>query len=421
MTYSEKVIEAIQSGNLEEVDSNIESAFLYDDEDTLYLLGNTLLQLGFLEETKRVYNYLIDSNPGDDELKIYLAEIEIEDGNELEALELLHAIDETSESYPQALLVQADYYHINGLPEVSIQKLTEAAQILPDEPVILFALGEVYFSTGEYQHAVQYYERLLEEGIDEVAGTIIHSRVGNAYLMLANYEKASEHLNETLTFKEDPEVYYQLGFVYLQQEEYLKAIDSINQAKEMDPSLVSIYILLAEAYEQLKQLNDSLAAIEEGITFNEVNVELYLLAGEYAAKLSEYEKAEAHYQKALELEPENEQVVLKYAQYLNYMGEYEDVLALFEASLESIQFLPEALWILAQANNELDEYDKAREMYQQAYHYLDDQLDFLKEFAFFLREDGQREQLYEVLVKYTSMEPEYDEEIAALLDDFSYE
>src|SRR5699024_12550689 len=126
MTYSEKVIEAIQTGNLDEVDQLIELALGADDEETLYLHGNTLFQLGFLEETKRVYNHLIDINPSDDELKIYLAEIEIEDGNELEALELLHSIDRNSSSYSQSLLVQADYYHLNGLLEVSIQKLEEA-------------------------------------------------------------------------------------------------------------------------------------------------------------------------------------------------------------------------------------------------------------------------------------------------------
>ncbi|HLR92121.1 MAG TPA: hypothetical protein VK048_03595, partial [Atopostipes sp.] len=169
MTHSEKVIEAIQSGRLEEVDELIQQALELDDEETLYLLGNTLFQLGFLVETKRVYNHLIDVNPGDDELKIYLAEIEIEEGNELEALELLHSIDSTSSSYVQSLLVQADYYHLNELPEVSIQKLKEAEELVPEEPVIKFALGEVYFTTAEYQEAANYYEILIEEGIEEVA------------------------------------------------------------------------------------------------------------------------------------------------------------------------------------------------------------------------------------------------------------
>lgn len=417
MTYSEKVIEAIQMGNLNEIDELIQSAFDNDDEETLYLLGNTLFQLGFLEETKRVYNHLIDINPSDDELKIYLAEIEIEDGNELEALELLHSIDRNSSSYSQSLLVQADYYHLNGLPEVSIQKLEEAEELLPEEPVVKFALGEVYFTTAEYQLAANYYELLIEDGVEEVAGTLLSARLGNAELMLGNYEKAIENLNEALSFKDDPEIYYQLGFAYIQKAEIQQAIDALNQAKEIDPSLVSVYILLGEAYEQLNQIENSLKAIEEGIVVNEINIELYLLAAEYAAKLNDNERARKYYQEALEIEPENERIILKYAEFLNYRAEYENVIELFENTSESVQHLPEALWLLATANNEVDEYNKARDFFDQAYNYLDDHLDFLKDYAFFLREDGQREKMQEVLEKYTSMNPEYDDDIASLMDD----
>lgn len=420
MTYSEKVIEAIQTGNLDEVDERIQLALDADDEETLYLLGNTLFQLGFLEETKRVYNHLIDINPSDDELKIYLAEIEIEDGQELEALELLHSIDPTSSSYSQSLLVQADYYHLNGLPEVSIQKLEEAEELLPEEPVVKFALAEVYFTTAEYQLAANYYEILIDDNIEEVAGTLINARLGNAYLMLGNYEKAIENLNEALSYKDDPEVYYQLGFAYIQQEEFQKAIDVLNQAKEIDPSLVSVYILLSEAFEQLNQLENSLQAIEEGMTINEINIELYLLAAEYAAKLDDYPKAESYYQEALKIEPENERIILKYAEFLNYMASYEDILELFAQAPEQIQQLPEAMWILATANNELDEYDKARDLFDQAYSYLEDNLDFLKDYAFFLREDGRRDKMQEVLEKYTIMNPEYDDDIASLMDDYPY-
>lgn len=420
MTNSEKVIQAIQSGNLEQVDEWLQLALDEDDEETLYLLGNSLFQLGFLGETKKVYNHLIDINPQDDELKIYLAEIEIEDGNELEALELLHSIENTSSSYTQSLLVQADYYHLNGLPEVSIQKLKEAEELTPKEPVIKFALAEVYFTTAEYQLAANDYELLIEEGFEEIAGTLINARLGNAYLMLGNYEKAIENLNEALSFKDDPEVYYQLGFVYIQKEEFYQAIDTLKQAKDIDPSLISVYILLGEAYEQLNDLEKSLQTIEEGLTINEINIELYLKAAEYAEKLDDNVKATHFYQEALSIEPENERVILRYAKFLNYLAQYDEVIELFKNSPESVRQLPEASWLLATTNNELDHYNQARDYFNQAYNDLNDDLDFLKDYAFFLREDGQREKMHEILERITNINPEYDEEIASLIDEDLY-
>lgn len=418
MKYSEIVIAEIQNGNLAEAEENLQLALDSDDEDTLYLLGNTLYQLGFLNETKRVYNYLLDINPGDDELKIYLAEIEIEDGKELEALDLLHSIDETSEAYSQSLLVQADYYHLNGLPEVSVQKLQEVEEILPEEPVVKFALAEVYFTIEDYQNAIQYYEDIVEAGEVEIAGTLLSVRLGNAYLMIGQYKEAIDYLNDALSYKDDPEVYYQLGLVYVQQEEYTQALEPLNKAKTLDPSLSSVYILLAEVYEQQNKLEKALEEIEEGINFNEINVEFYFKAADLATKLNDYEKAEIYYERAMEIEPGNDRTILKYAEFQNYLGNYEDVIELFEQAVETTRQLPEALWLLASAKNNLDEYEEARKLFDQAAVYLEDDLDFLKEYAFFLREDGQRDKMRTVVQKYLKLNPEIDAEMAALLEDY---
>ena len=426
MDYSEIVIAEIQNGNLDDVEENLQLALDSDDEDTLYLLGNTLYQLGFLNETQRVYNYLLDLNPGDDELKIYLAEIEIENGNELEALDLLHSIEETSEAYTQSLMVQADYYHLNGLPEVSIQKLKEAEEILPNEPIVKFALAEVYFTTEDYQNAIQYYEQIVTAGEDEVAGTLLSVRLGNAYMMIGQYQEAIDYFNESLTYKDDPEVYYQLGLVYVQQEEYNQAYEPLNKAKTLDPSLSSVYILLADVYEQQSKFEKALEEVEEGINHNEVNIEFYFKAAELAAKLNDFEKAEIYYERAMEIEPGNDRTIIKYAEFQNYMEDYEEVIELLGQSAETTRQLPEALWLMATAKNNMDEYDEARELFEQAAVYLEDDLDFLKEYAFFLREDGQREKMREVAQKYVTMNPDVDAEMTSLLqeyddfDDFSY-
>jgi len=420
MTYSEIVISEIQNGNLDEVEENLQLALGNDDEETLYLLGNTLLQLGFLNETKRVYNHLLDLNPGDDELKIYLAEIEIEDGNELEALDLLQTIDETSAAYSQALMVQADYYHLNNLPEVSIQKLEEAEEIMPNEPVVKFALAEVYYTMADYQNAIQYYETLMAEGHEEISGTLLNERLGNSYLMIGEYQEAINHLNQALTYKDDAQIYYQLGLTYVQLEEYTQAIEPLEEAKTLDPSLDAIYMLLAKAYEQQSKFEEALEEMEEGLTHNDINVDFYFRAAELAAKINNFQKAETYYKEALELEPDNDRVIVNYGEFLNYMDRYDDVLELFEQTTEEIRQLPEALWLLAIANNNVAAYDKARQLFDEAAVYLEDDLDFLKDYALFLREDGQQDKMRAVVTKYSALNPEFDEEMASLLDDDYY-
>src|SRR5699024_11877433 len=75
-------------------------------------------------------------------------------------IELLTSISEDDPAYLQALLQLADLYQSEGLFEVAESKLLEAKNIQPDEPIIDFALGEFFFSTGEYQRAIIHYEKL---------------------------------------------------------------------------------------------------------------------------------------------------------------------------------------------------------------------------------------------------------------------
>ena len=417
MKYSEIVIAEIQNGNLEAAEENLELAINYDDEDTLYLLGNTLYQLGFLIETRKVYNYLLELNPGDDELKIYLAEIDIEDGNELEALDLLHSIEVTSPIYPQSLLVQADYYHLNGLPEVSIQKLKEAEDILPDEPIIMFALAEIYYTTADYQRAIQYYEKITLHGTDEVAGTLLSERLGNAYMLIGEFSDAVDYYKEALTFKETPEIYYHLGLVYVQQSELTKAVEPLEKAKTLDPSLSGAYFLLSEVYEQQNNVEKALEEIEEGISQNELNIDFYFKAAELSTKLNDLEKTSNYYEEAIAVAPDNDLPYIKYGEYLSFMGSYEEVIRLLDQAGETTKQLPEALWLLATAHNNIEEYDKARDLFADASQYLTGDLDFLKEYAFFLREDGQTEKMREIANKYVMLNNETDFEMMALLED----
>lgn len=419
MTYSERVIEAIQSGQLDIVDENIQQALSADGQDTLYLLANTLLQLGFLEEAKKVYNNLLLKNPDDNELKIYLAEIELEDGNEIEALDLLHSIDKQSEEYPQSLLAQADYYYLQNLPEVSIQKLKEALEIIPNEPVIEFALAEVYSTMADHENAIIYYNNILKEDIQEIAGTQINARLGDNYLMIGEYQLAEKHLKISLDVQENPVVQYQLGFVYIKQEKYDLAINMLTNAKDNDPTLEATYLLLADSYEKTNRLEDALAVIQEGISINEINTELYLIAADLSIKLNKYSLTNDFYKKASELDPDNEQIILKYAQYLSYMEEYEEAINLYKET-SITKYSPDSAWLLAVANNEIEEFEKARELFDEAHKYLSDQVLFLKDYILFLREDGQREKMKDLILKYQELNPDLDEEILSLLDDEPY-
>ena len=86
MTYAMQVIDHIQNDELKKAQESLDQALNFDQTDDLYLLADSLFQLGFLDATKQVLNHLLDLDPGDDDLRIYLAEIAIEEGGTLSPL-----------------------------------------------------------------------------------------------------------------------------------------------------------------------------------------------------------------------------------------------------------------------------------------------------------------------------------------------
>ncbi|MFL2120216.1 tetratricopeptide repeat protein [Marinilactibacillus psychrotolerans] len=415
MSYSQKMVDALQNDQLSEAQEFLTRALKQDSIDDLYQLSDSLYQLGFLEQTKEILHHLLAQKKDDDEIKVNLAEIAIEEGNELEAIDWLQSIDKTSSVYPQALLVSADYYQVLDLPEVSEQKLLEAQSILENEPVILFALAELHFTMGKYAQAIREYEQLLTMGEENLAGIHLVSRLGSAYSALGDWENAIDYLEEAVEVDDTVDTLFQLGFTYFQVKEYQRANECLYKVKEMDHSYTSLYPYLAKGLDEENQLDKASEIIEEGLLQDKTNYQLYLIGAEVELKRSNEVKAEQYYKLALELDPDNETISLQYTNFLLHQERYEETVEFVQKALTELDADPQLYWNLAVAQNELEEYDAARRAYDKAYPYFDTNIEFLKQYFFFLREEGQIEKSREVGIRYLEFRSD-DLEIQEILN-----
>ncbi|GEQ32545.1 tetratricopeptide repeat protein [Marinilactibacillus psychrotolerans] len=415
MSYSQKMVDALQNDQLSEAQEFLTSALKQDSIDDLYQLSDSLYQLGFLEQTKEILHHLLAQKKDDDEIKVNLAEIAIEEGNELEAIDWLQSIDKTSSVYPQALLVSADYYQVLDLPEVSEQKLLEAQSILENEPVILFALAELHFTMGKYAQAIREYEQLLTMGEENLAGIHLVSRLGSAYSALGDWENAIDYLEEAVEVDDTVDTLFQLGFTYFQVKEYQRANECLYKVKEMDHSYTSLYPYLAKGLDEENQLDKASEIIEEGLLQDKTNYQLYLIGAEVELKRSNEEKTEQYYKLALELDPDNDTISLQYTNFLLHQKRYEETVEFVQKALTELDADPQLYWNLAVAQNELEEYDAAKRAYDKAYPYFDTNIEFLKQYFFFLREEGQIEKSREVGIRYLEFRSD-DLEIQEILN-----
>ncbi|OLN23233.1 hypothetical protein BTO30_04500 [Domibacillus antri] len=409
MTNAEQMIAHLEQGDMDKASSLYEQVLASSDAEEQFMLGEQLLQLGFLDEAQQLFERLLEAFPGEGELSLLLAETLVEMDREEEAVLILDEIDDTDPFYTRSLLVQADLYQMQGLYEVSEQKLLKAQRIEPDEPIIKLALGELYLEEGKFLEAVRQYEFLLEANVTEMAGISIHKRLAEAYSAGGAFEESLPHFQKALDTKMDPDTLFMYGFTAYQAGQYKTAAMKLTEASELDPDYHSIYLHLARAYEMEEDIEAALEAARSGIARDAYQKELYLLAGKLALKSGLEEEAESHLRESLALDPEYTEAALALNTLLMKKEDYPGVLEISAIFRESGSAEPLVLWDAARAAERLEEYDEAAELYAQLFPVLKENTEFLSAYGYFMLEEGKRNEALHVFELLMKEEPANDE------------
>lgn len=414
MTDSEKVIQAIENEDLVLAQEHLQAALKHDEADLLAALGDELLTRGFLEEAQQIFTQLVENSPETGAFYIPLAEIAIDNNQVEEAFEYLEKVTTDDEAYPQSLLVTADLYQMLGIPEVSEAKLLEVQTYLPEEPLIDFALGELYFSNDQFGEAIARYQKLVHQGVSEISGVLMDERIGTALGMAGEFEEAIPYLEAAVAVEATDDRLFQLAFTYLQIKENQKAIHYLQQLRETNPQYQSLYLFLAEALQEEELLEEAQDVIEEGLRENPFQVDLYHFASENAFRLHDVKRSEELLLKALELGEKQEETLLTLSNLYLSEERYQEVVDTINRMEETDN--PYAEWNLAKAYEQLEDFDVARVHYEQAAHELEHEAEFLKDYGIFLRDEGNLTQAKALLQHYLHHEPG-DLEVASILED----
>lgn len=403
-TYSEEMLQALREENFAQAQLLLEKALHHDDAEVLAALGEELFLSGHLVEAQTVFEHLLAFFPELESLNVPLAEIAIENGHYEEALDLLLQVTSDSLNYAQSLLVLADLYQLMGLPEVSEMKLKEAKPLLADEPLIDFALAELYFVDQRIQEALPLYLALETQGIQQIAEVSIPARIGSCYSLLGEFEASIPYFETALRVHQTDTVLFQLAFTYLQLQDNQKAIILLQQLRVLNPHYQSLYLYLAEALQEEELLEEAAEVIREGIQENPYQVELYHLASEIVYRLHDLAQAEQYLKDAVLLGEKTDEMLLTLSNLYLKEARYEETIAALQ-QMEETDY-PHRSWNLAQAYDKLELFDQARFFYEQAFEELTHEPDFLKEYGLFLREDGEVKKAKEILGLYLAMMPE---------------
>ncbi|ALX47954.1 tetratricopeptide repeat protein [Lentibacillus amyloliquefaciens] len=384
-----------------------------DDEDK-FTIAELFVQWGFLAEATDILEELSQRFPKESEIKIMLSDVYIEQGNDEEAINLLNEVTEDDPDYVQALMQLADLYQAQGLFEVAEQKLLAAKQVEPNETIIDFALGELLFSTGDYQQAITYYEKILPFA-KEIANVSINDRLAEAHAASGDYEIALETYQDIDS--EDPDTLFKYGFTALHAGRRDIAIKAWEHVIEQDMYYHTAYYQLAKAYEDEEMINEAYDTAKQGIQVDEFNKELYFFAGSMAHQLGNDEESEHWVREAVTLDPDYKEAILFLIELFKQQEKEESIVELITEIHNMGASDPLYEWELARAYNETESYKDALKHYQEAYNSLKHDSDFLKEYGYFLTEEGRIDtaiQIFELYLQQQPLDADIDEYLQRL-------
>ncbi|MBZ2131800.1 tetratricopeptide repeat protein [Streptococcus gordonii] len=411
MNNSEKMLSAIEAQDLVQAEQWFEKALLEDSDSILLDLAEYLENIGFFLQAKRIYNKLAPLYP---QVNLNLAAIASEDGDLEEAFGYLEEISSNDPWYVNALLIKADLYQMEGLPDVAREKLVEASQ-LSDDPIITFGLAEIDFELGNFSQAIKEYASLDNRTIYEQTGISTYQRIGVSYASLGKFEAAIEFLQKAIEMEYDESTVFELAVILYDQEDYQKANLYFKQLDTLSPDYEGYEYIYALSLHADNQAEAALLMAQQGLNKNPFDSQLALLASQVSYELHDTEKAESYLLDAWDNADDLEELALRLTNLYLEQERYEDILALEDQDWDNVL----TRWNIARSYQALEDIEKARELYGELHRDLRDNPEFLEEYIYLLRECGELERAKQEAQHYLSLVPD-DSAMQAFYDSLDY-
>ncbi|WP_270236301.1 tetratricopeptide repeat protein [Streptococcus anginosus] len=398
MNNSKKMVASLQKQDLAHANKYFERALTNDTEEELLELADYLESIGFFPQAKRIYETLAPHYP---EAYISLAQIASEDGQVEEAFAYLEEITSDNDWYVTALLVKADLYQMEGLPDVAREKLAEAKQ-LSDEPLVTFGLAEIDFELGHFNQAIKEYASLDNRLIYEQTGVSTYQRIGVSYASLGKFEVAIEFLEKALEIEYDDAAAFELATILYDQKEYQKANLYFKQIDTISPEFEGYEYGYALSLHAEHQTEEALRLTQQGLSKNPFDTRLLLLASQLSYELHDEQKAEDYLLKAKDNAEDLEEIALRLSNLYLEQERFDEVLKFEEQDIDNVL----TKWNIARAYQALEQTTAALERYRLLLSDLKENPEFLEQYIYLLREMGDFEEAKHQAEHYLHLVPD---------------
>ncbi|MGI4737520.1 MAG: tetratricopeptide repeat protein [Janthinobacterium lividum] len=155
-----------------------------------------------------------------------------------------------------------------GNPQAAITQFDEALRQHPQQERVLFLRSKAKYQLKDYQGALLDAQQILAINPDKFTGDDYNALLtsGIVYNNLRQFDQARHYLNKAkLADSTDVHLYQNVGYSYLEEQNYAAALVEYRQAVRLDPTVKTGFYGLGRTYYMLKQYPEAIRAFDQAI------------------------------------------------------------------------------------------------------------------------------------------------------------
>jgi tetratricopeptide (TPR) repeat protein len=193
-------------------------------------------------------------------------------------------------------------YNISGRYNEAAEVCKKAVMFDPNNPYAHNSLGLAYINLGRYKEAAEQCRQAVKIRPDYTNACV---NLGYACGKLGRYKEAIKTCEEIINLKPGlvPMAHNNLGCVYGELRQWLKAIEEYKRAIKIKPDYADAYRNLGNAYRETGRNNEAIETYKKALRIKPDYAEVDYNLGITYGRLNLWEKAVAIYKEALKIKP----------------------------------------------------------------------------------------------------------------------
>jgi tetratricopeptide (TPR) repeat protein len=234
----------------------------------------------------------------------------------------------------EGLYLKGNAEYLHGDFEQALASFSEMKQLVPNDPRLPAAVGEVYLSMGKYSEAMTEFQASL--ALDPKRSTT-WSRIGFIQAQTGQYDEALRPLRKAIElFPNDFNALEQLAAIHLKRGEKEEAIRHLKLAAQASPDkLKPGYVMQAvELLQQDERHQEALELLQQWVEQGQRGPEVLSALGDEQVRAGMMDRAALTYREAAGKAPKDPSLWELVGQIYASQGKSEDALAAFKESLK---------------------------------------------------------------------------------------